>query len=233
MAKIVSPVWSIISGSIAGTTYFTTPAGQIIARQRTSPVQPVGPRVTAVHNAFTESVSDWLSLSTADRQGWDAWAAAHAPGKSGRELFIGGKSLLRYCNELPLPNAPVIAAYDKRPDFVTPPSFSLTLGVPALAGTGISVKITNAIPVACYYIVEFSPPFAQTRNFWKGPWNPAYSDGMAVTASGNTSRDFLLYNAGDRVFVRVRGVTNDNTALKKGHVVTAPVISYATVVTVP
>ena len=233
MAKIISPVWSIIRGSIAGTTYLTLPSGQIIARQRTRPTQPVSPWRTTIKNAFTESVADWASLTYLQQLDWQSWAAAHT-GRSGRHEMIAAKTLLRYCSELPLPTAPVIIAWDTKPEFTVGPSFSLTLAPPLLPlTTGINVAIKNTSPVAVYFMIEVSQGFGHQRNFWKGPWDVSKSVGKAAAAGATVNQDIVCGVVGDRVFVRVRGVTNDNVAHFKGHVVTVAQITFGTVATTP
>lgn len=219
-AKIVSPVWSSARGSIAGTTYLTTPSGQIIARQRTRPTQPVSAFRTAVRNAFTEAVDDWTRITPAQQQQWQLWASAHT-GRKGRQEMIAGKSLLRYMAELPLAPAPVIVGNDFAPEFTTTPAFSITTGPPAAVGTGVSVKIFNTGTIDCFYLIEISTQFGAQRNFWKGPWNPAQSTGISVAATANGQVDILGGVAGNYVFLRVRGVTNQNIAGTRGHVVTS------------
>jgi hypothetical protein len=230
MAKVVSPVWSSIRGSICGTTYLTTSAGQIIARQRTRPTQPVTNNRTAIKNAFTEAVADWALLSDADQAAWQAWAIAHT-GRSGRHEMIGGKSILRYCAELPFPTGPVIVAGDKCPEFSTTPSMTLVAGPPALPGTGISVKITNTGAVAVYGVIEISQAFGVSRHYWKGPWNVLTQQGGAIAAAASLTKDFIVGSVGDKVFARARIVTNDNATHKKGHIVATDQIVSAIVST--
>jgi hypothetical protein len=232
MAKIISPNWSIIRGSIAGITYLTTPTGQIIARQRTRPTQPVSPWRTAIKNALTEAAADWSFLTATQQILWQAWATAHT-GRSGRHEMMAGKTLLRYCAELPLPSAPVIVAWDQAPEFAVAPTMTVTAVAPGTPGTGIGVTVHNTSIYALYVFVEYSSPFGHSRSFWKGPWVPGAQDGSAIAAGASKTFNRFDGLAGDRIFARVRAVSNDNAAHQHGHVVTAASITYGTVAVTP
>lgn len=231
MAKIISPVWSTIRGSIAGTTYLTTPSGQIVGRQRTKPTQPVSQYRTAIRNAFTEAVADWAALGAPERTDWNLWAGAYT-GRSGRHEFIAAKAFLRYGNELPVLDTPVIVGNDRAPLYGSGPTFSMSVGARSSPGTGVGVTIKNQGIMECWFMIEISPAFGLTRSYWKGPWNMLLTAGKAVDAAGQETVDITVGAAGQRVFVRVRGVSNDSGAGLTGHTVTAAMISSGTVTTV-
>jgi hypothetical protein len=232
MAKVISLIASSILGSIGGITFYNGPGGQILARQRTNPVQGTSPWREAVRNAMSEAATDWGYLTFAQQNAWQAWATAHTT-RSGRHEMIAGKSLLRYCAELPLTTAPVIIAWDAAPEFPLVPTLTVTAVAPTLPGTGIGVTVHNTSPIAEYVFIEYSTPFGHSRNFWKGPWLPGSQDGAALAAGASKTFNYYAGVAGDRIFARVRAVSNDNTAHQHGHVVTAASITWGTVVIVP
>lgn len=224
MAKIISSPWSIIRGSIAGTTYFTLPSGQIIARQRTRPTQPVSHWRTAIKNAFTGAVMDWSNLTAIQMQMWELWAASHT-GRSGRHEMVAAKAFLRYLAELPIIPTPVVDNFDYAPEFTLSPSHSTSVGAPVGHITGISVKVQNNSAIQMFFMIEVSPTFGPQRHFWKGPWDVNKSVGMSVLAGALGTTDIVVGLAGDKVFVRTRGVTNGTAAHTHGHVVSASLVS--------
>jgi hypothetical protein len=223
-AKIVSPVWSEARGSIAGTTYLTTPNGQIIARQRTRPTQPVSFYRTAIRNAMTEAVNVWTTLSASQQAAWQAWALAHGSGthpESGRQMMIGGRSFILYASNGGALVAPIDDFYYYQPEFTDSPAFTVEVAARHDPGVGFSLTVKNVGTMAMFAIVEFSQPFGVSRNYWKGPWIPTLNDGMQIANGVANSKDYSMGLAGDYIFIRVRAVSMDTTAHKHGHVVTS------------
>ena len=175
MARIISPVWSQIRGSIAGITYFTNQFHQIVARQRTNPVQPNTPRQTGIRSAFDISDQLWLGLTDEQRSLWDDYAATveyMGPLGSytvpGRQLFIGTLALANYA------------------DALFPDTFEVDTSPPAVAGRfnpgqlidtpytgatqGIAIALDNPGPELAIVVSDVSIAFNVTRNRFKGPW---------------------------------------------------------------
>lgn len=235
MAKIVSPVWSSIRGSIAGTTYLTTPSGQIIARQRTRPVQAPSIHRTAIKDAMIQAVSEWTAKTTAEKAAWDTWAAANGPG-SGRQQYIAGQAVIDFILNLGL-NAPTVVTTDlAAPQFSGHPSFVLApTNFSTPAETGIAVQIKNTSGRDCWYLIEVSPTLSNARNFWKGPWDPTLTQAKHIAKTLTATVNIQVALAGDRYFVRVRAVTDGagETPAVKGRVVSSAFIVFCTSVTNP
>lgn len=204
MAKILSPVWSSIRGSIAGTTYLTTPSGQIIARQRTKPTQPDTTIQNQARAAMNIAAADWNNTTQVIR---DAWAAV-APtfGKTGRHLYISGRQLIEYINQRALITpAPVVT--DDAPTVGSVPSFSMAQTVPTLPLTPtIEVNITNLQKVRTAFLVEISPPLQPARIFWKGPWVGLQTTAGVALSLGTKKITFANLVGGAFYVIRVRPV---------------------------
>lgn len=230
MAKFLSQVYTWISGRVGGIVYHTSPGGAMVARAGTFPTQPVGPLPTAIHNAFTLAASDWAGLTDQEQLDWQAWVVAHGAGTSGRGVMMGAKAFLHYAAAT-LPVAPVIDGFDKAPTFTDTPAITAIVGDPSVPGTGVGVKVENPGTVDVYAMVEFSVPFGVSRRFWKGPWQTTQNQGGAIAAGASALFDQFAGNVGNRIFCRVRAVTNDATGGQQGHVCTAAIVTHGLVAT--
>lgn len=235
MARIVSPVWSSIRGSIAGTTYLTTPAGQIIARQRTRPTQQPTIGRTSARDALTQAVADWQSLSAASQQLWNTWAQANPPG-SGRHQFIAAQQKINYIINQGYNGVTVIATDLANPVFNGHPSFTLSPSNFATpASTGIAYTIKNTFAVDTWYLVEISAPLSIARNYWKGPWDLSHSVAHKIIPGTATQFSLTVAVAGQKFYVRCSPVTDGKAMLpaKAGRVSGTPLIIHCTSVTNP
>jgi hypothetical protein len=204
MAKIISPVWSSVRGSIAGTTYLTTASGQIIARQRTRPTQPDSPNQNLAREALSMAAADWNNLTEVLRQAWNV--AAVTFGETGRHLWIGGRSLLQYIGIRNLLATPIVFLTDA-PTIGSRPSFNAVQSTPALPTSNtIEVTINNLQKVRTVYLIDVSPPFTQTRNFWKGPWATSQSVSILTASLGSQKAEIPNLVAGAWYMVRIRPV---------------------------
>lgn len=219
MAKIISPVWSIIRGSIAGTTYLTTPSGMIIGRQRTRPVNPLTKNQEFARGALAQAVNDWGGLTQPERTAWDAYATGSGLFATGRQAMVSGQQVFNYISAQGI--LPAGATQKKAaPDFAGKPN--ITAAQDALsAGTGVAVTVTNnsAMEIMVYGVI--SPMFEQTRNFWNGPWNVDNGIKILQIAGGaNATMEFTTTMLTDKIyFVRVHAVSEDDTANLQGNVV--------------
>lgn len=195
MAKIVSPVWSSIRGSIAGITYFTTPAGQIIARQRTVPVNPQTNRQNQIRASFAISVLDWKELLPAERDAWH-WFAQNSPvmGPQGN-YFIDGRQMFMRC----IGTARYLKLRDAYPpviDFHAPDiPGNLELGgvydAPLDApGTGRKIIVTTPTGENQQVYLFYSRPFHPSRNYFTGPYRTETL--YPLTAQGVSSVAYQL-----------------------------------------
>lgn len=221
MAKIVSPVWSIIRGSIAGTTYLTTSSGMIIGRQRTMPVNPRTGFQTRIRDGLAKAVTEWHDLTTLNRDQWNAWAVADPQYSTGRQAFIAGQSFYNYVENLGV--LPLGATkYLYMPEFAGHPSITAIDIAPSVS-PGVAWDVTNNSPQDVMILMELSPMFEETRNFWNGPWDLSQGHKIALlTASGgHTTLEWttaIVLNK--KYFVRIRGISADVTAGSRGNVTT-------------
>lgn len=207
MAKVISPVWSQIAGSIGGTTYQVGHKHSIIARSKPAPPTPTSTNQLLLQQAFGEASAQWTSLSTADRRGWENFSVKrHNAGLSpyrftgGRYAFISGWSFARYLN-LRFGAAP--APVDTPPDneFFTALVFLGTTPPPA-GNTGFIYTVQNIGTRRCTMFIQNSGVMSPTRNYFRGPYpngNQVY-DMMpgqirSFTATGLTVGDTYFYRA--------------------------------------
>ena len=233
MAIVVSHLHSSMRGSIAGVTYLTTPSGQIIARQRTVPVDAPTPARTFIKSALIEASAAWQALTVIQKTAWNVWATANGT-LSGREEFMAGHTLLYYgINSTPTgwtspvdtQTAPVFSGHTafafQAVPFVTP------------AETGISVQVQNTSPREIMAVVEISPMLSNGRNYWKGPWDTSLNRAKTILTTVKEKFDFIDLQVGMRYFVRARAFSNSAVAIHLGVVISPRLITYATAITNP
>lgn len=243
MAKIVSHAWSSARGSIAGITYLTTPSGAIIARQRVKPVNPNSMRQVQTRNALASAATDWIRLTDAQRESWDAAAGTTftllgrtmtTPG-NGRALFIKTGSTINYLKARGLVGAKF--------NGVAPNSVGVPLVLPVIgdpsgqAGTtGYTVSFTNADPGRPVYVmIQAGYQVNSSRKYYRGPWR---DDTLSVLAidEGATETYNMDYPAGalegQRVYLRYVPFYKPETSIWVGSVVGTPQIISALMTTV-
>jgi len=232
MAKIVSPVWSHISGSIAGTTYLTTAAGQIIGRQRTVPVNTPSTFKTAIKNALQTRAAHWNALTTAQRTGWDVWAQANGY-PDGRTPYMSGTVFIQFLSNIGIAGV-ITGLFDDRPDTNNIPQCNISPTPPVTPSPGaIAVKISNVGPQRVYAYVEISAGFNAARRSYKGPYNWNMAKAFSIASGVSPVTDFVGLVAGLRYFVRVRVCTADTVALLKGNRVAALMYTDSIAILVP
>lgn len=232
MAIVVSHLHSSMRGSIAGVTYLTTPAGQIIARQRTRPVTSTSPASTAAKDAMIQSVAGWDVLTAAQKLAWNIWAAANST-KSGREEYIAGHCMMNYgiLTEPPVWAAPNVT--EPAPTFPGHPSLTLSAVPFTTLGTGVAFQVQNTSPYTAIGFIELSPMLSNGRNYWKGPWDTAKNQSDAMTISEKHKFEFTGLIVGMRYYARARIVSNGILAPYVGTLASPALITYATAVSNP
>lgn len=233
MAIVVSHLHSSMRGSIAGVTYLTTAAGQIIARQRTVPVQSTSPGSVAAKDALIQSVAGWNALTSVQKAAWNVWAAANSL-LSGREEYIAGHAVLNYgiLTEPPVWASPVVT--EDAPEFTGHPSLTLsTVPFTTAASTGVSFQVQNTSPMSVVSFIEISPGLSNGRNYWKGPWDTAKNQSDASAIAEKHKFDFVGLVAGQRYYARARVVSSSSVAANKGTIVSPAMITFATAITNP
>ena len=208
MARIVSPVWSEIRGSICGITYLTTSSGAIIARQRVKPVNRRSTYQTQVRGGLAAASYLWRNTSENNRSAWDTYALT-AGYRYGKQAFFAGYVLANYLNNrfgcsipLVITPPPEPSRYDLH-DVAAVPTLS--------AGTGIDVKGTTLEIKDVAVFIEVSPGFSPSRRHWTGPWVQDKNTFTAIDGPGSFNKSVHGLIAGLRYFVRVIGIEADAT----------------------
>lgn len=214
MAKILSHVWSSISGSVGGITYFNGPHHAILARARVAPVQPGSTNQALMRSAWAGAAGVWENMPLGYQQDWDLYAQSCTfQGKqgnyqvTGRSIFMAGWSLQSYMLLRFLLMPTQITDPPVQAGFLLPSNISL--GPPVAAGTGFSLNISADPFDDTTVFVQISGFKEKERNFWKGPWDNRVDEAFIVAAGVSTFHDFLGKAEGKKYFIRVKCVADD------------------------
>jgi hypothetical protein len=95
------PIVSDVRGSIGGTTFSKTAAGNT-ARGRKGPIQTFSTARGYQRNAFMSAAKSWTAFSVADQTAWRSFAAANpVPNRFGIPQVLSGMAMWQYLNGLP------------------------------------------------------------------------------------------------------------------------------------
>lgn len=214
MAKILSHVWSTISGSVGGITYLNGPHHAIIARARVNPVQPGSTNQTLARSAWAGAAADWEIQTEQIQADWELYAKTctfqgHQGNYTvtGRSMFMAGIAMQKYffLRLLAVPNivytAPVVAG------FLLPSNLHLT--APAAPGTGFCFNFQSDPNDDTAMFIQTSGPFDKEKHFWKGPWDDRQDLVDVVPAAAAGIQDVVNLIAGKTYFVRAKAVADD------------------------
>jgi hypothetical protein len=214
MAKILSHVWSSISGSVGGITYFNGPHASIIARARVNPVQPGSTFQSQIKAAMNSANIQWELLTAPEQFLWQAYALTVTfQGKqgnyqvTGRTLFIAGKILQQYGFIRGLYTPVVINTAPATTGFLLPSGFTLAPSV--AVGIGFSISFDADLDDDTAFFTQISGAFSKERHFWKGPWQTRDDKVTVVAAAAAGGLDYLNLTLGAVYFVRVKAVADD------------------------
>lgn len=212
--RMLSPLGSIMRGSVAGLTFTANQFHQIIVRQKTSPVNPKTTEQEQMRVAFSASSVAWKILSEAAQDDWNDYARTVSyPGPlgsytvTGRNIFMSNLSMIYYINARALD---VLAVSLVAPTVPGVPSWhDVSTGAPTIAGDGFSVHLENLQSEDMNYFITISPPQSPSRMRYKGPWKTSSAVSDTVASLGAADVDFLLLQVGAAYFVRIKGITVD------------------------
>lgn len=214
MARILSSPWSIIRGSIAGTTYFANQFHQIVARARTAPVQPGTLFQAIARSAINGAESAWAGTPKANQDDWDLYAA-QTPFSGplgpytvpGRQMFIAGRALKLYIDRRTL----AIATFDETAPPVMAGFLNIqpSVSVPVGPGTGIALSVIADASSPTLVMVQVSAAFTKERNRYKGPWDNAKSVAAVIPAAATVLLEILGLHDGGIYFTRAKAVADD------------------------
>lgn len=212
--RLLSHVWSIARGSVAGITYTANQWHQIIARARTAPTQPQSEYQQHIRGAFHAAQANWEQMTPAQRADWDAYAATctyigplgsyQVPG---RNMWIAVETFRDFMNvaygtalAMDL-DAPTKAGWAS----IGP----VSVIAPAAGNTGYSLNIPNPDDVDITVINTRSIGFHISRNSYKGPWLPGAGNALEITSLTSGRADFYNLDVETAYFGTVRGITTD------------------------
>jgi len=174
--RFQSQVYTKARGSIGGITYTANQYQSLIARARTSPVNPMSQRQTGIRTAFSDASAAWQVMSTADRALWDDYAASVSFSGpmgnyyiSGRAMFMRNYSTATYIKGR---FAADVAAVIPDPPGVQGPMDLSNPNIQVLAapGTGFGLSVTSFEAEDWVLFGQISRAFPDTRNSFKGPF---------------------------------------------------------------
>lgn len=230
--KFKSPVYSQVSGSIAGLTYAHN-AGGLYARGRSIPSNPNSVKQQRVRAAMGSMVAYWYATLTASqRTAWNDYAAnTPVTDKLGSSILLSGQNMFVRYNvaALNLLNSGLAASSALAGVQADAPLENNT-GVPvatiiaANRATGPALTINGTFdtpqPDAAALIIQRSGRLSPGINFFNGPWTLAAAAVVAISASTWTTGALDLTDAsqwlgpsdlveGDIMAFRLRVLTQD------------------------
>jgi hypothetical protein len=231
LARITSPCWASIRGSIGGITYLSGPGNPIIARERVIPVDPGTLAQQHIRYMFGYQAQLWAAQTSAIRRAWDSYAIAISSGeeKSGRTAFLSGRTLSGYL--ILYFAAPGVSSFNGPIIPYVPEIASIRTAAPTGAGNyGFKLSFFNTYGPGIVLLVSLSPPYSPTRNYYMGPYLAANTHMVVVAATATVAEDIIGFDVsqvGQRVFYRVRAVCLDAAA--SPHRITPTYRGYATI----
>lgn len=207
--KFKSPIFSQVSGSIAGMT-FSHNRGGLYTRSRTIPVNPSSEAQVAVRAAFSGLVSDWINtLTDAQREAWTLYAL-NTPlvDRLGDPLTLTGQQMYIRCNT-PRVNAGFDVVDDGPTTFGEALLTSVSLAdMTAPDDLDVGYDATNpwATNVGGGLFIQVGQPQNPTINYFKGPYRFAGSEAGAIVPPTPpvTLVTPFTYTTGQKIFMRVR-----------------------------
>lgn len=214
--KFTSPVYSAVSGSIAGITYARN-AGGMYARARAVPVNPATEFQTLIRSAFAGAAQSWaLDLDDAEQAAWNVFGTnvpvtdslGQVRHRSGQNWYGGSATLRVQAGLDPILSGPTVFAQPP----VTAPAYTIVH-----AATTVHVAFTNTDDWANEdggaLLIYASRPQNPGRNFFKGPYRLAgvvLGDGTtAPTSPATVTLPFAVAGAGTKMFFKAVPLTAD------------------------
>lgn len=212
--RLLSHVWSIARGSVAGITYTANQWHQIVARARTAPVQPQSNLQNIVRGAFSNAVKGWTLMSAGQRLNWDAYAATctfQGPlgpyTVPGRQMWIATETFRLFLNNAFMTSLPL--SYDAPTKAGWLSIGPITVVAPAAGNSGYSLSIPNPMDEDVTVLANRSIAFDISRNSFKGPWVPFAGEWLDIVTLTAGRVDFYALGPGDAYFGDVRGISSD------------------------
>lgn len=209
---ILSDRFTSASGSIGGTTASHNRFG-LYVRARRVPVNPNTAAQQAQRNAFGTYSGTWRTLTEAQRDAWEAYAAATpVTNRLGQTVFLSGQQSF-------VAAASLAARLGGAVPLAAPPTPGhVPIGVPTIVidASALSVAIALLDAAADGEIGVFvGDPQSAGVKFFAGPYQligAASPTAGAFTLTPVSGRNGLAFATGQRIPYRIRGV-DQNGAL--------------------
>ncbi len=212
--KFLSQVYTIARGSVGGITYTANQYHQLIARARTSPVNPQSTLQTAIRTAFSGAETLWKALSDVNRTKWADYAALTPRQNPLGPITLTGRTFMRGIVSLRefLVNTYAATFTPVNTAPLTPGMRSISglVEVPPPPGTGVAMSFVNDISNPdLVAFAQLSPAFETTRNSYDGPWDTTANQVVAVPSATSPIISFLGLEVGKAYFMRLRCIDED------------------------
>ncbi len=214
MAKILSPNWSIIRGSIAGITYTANRHAAIVARQRVAPTNPNSNRQVEVRSSFAEAGAQWSKLSPVDKEDWKGYAQGTVYSGptgnytlTGRTSFIASFTLSSYMDIIEAGIHPVILTAPLTPGFLNLGPIQI-LPISGPSQTGFTISVTNSTPEDVVALINVSRAYSNSRFSDPGVYDPDLTQLLPIGAESSQPLDILNLEDGLHYFIKVRGINS-------------------------
>ena len=192
-----------LSGSVGGVTASHNRYGQYL-RNRTVPVNPNSERQQAVRQCFSECSIAWKSLTNAQRNAWNAYAAetpvlnklGESVTLSGQAMFVRTNTWLSaagFATETTAPPSPGLASLLANPE--------ASVVTPTVVALEITGTVTNVA-------VQMGPPLSAGVTFFRSPYSFVAAEAVAAGGIEVTIPSSFPYGApvvGQRRPVRITG----------------------------
>lgn len=227
MARIQSPTWAMIRGSVGGTNYLSGPQHQIVARSRISPIRPTSSDSTCYRTCFAQAALKWRLLSVALQTDWAHFASTlwylDPTGQytiTGRNAFLAYYALHLYMRTIWGQGAMPITFPSKFDGWLPLIVFPGIKASPPLGE--LAINIINASPNEHILIyLQISKAYDGTRTFFKGPWTTRGAIFKFVFWGQSTFVLFTGLRTYKYYFVRARAITFGATGARysKPHII--------------
>jgi len=205
MAKIISHVWSVARGKVAGIVYLSGPGNPIIARQYVIPVNPNTSGQSGSRDSFNAAVKRWTAASAEFRDGYNQWAEAFGLPGGGRRQWIKNCSFWGYLVQKGIVsgNLPF-----EIPNEYGEPGFyveQVPYEGPEEGSFGVSFKIENINSVTANISIQRSVQFGPGRYRFGGPFG-IYVNSYTFTANEVQTINIPIADgvSDNAVFIRIK-----------------------------
>ena len=212
--RMLSHIASNMLGSVGGITYLNNPFHQIVARQRTVPVQPNTTNQVKSKSSFGAAVQAWEDTTDVIREAWAAFAQTvtfqgplgpYHP--TGRMLAIAQFQITGYLLNREIAgfigDNGMIAPVDPGMLVIINPKITELVG----AGTGFGISCDNENGESVNLYAERSFKQSAARYFYKGPWLSNTLDAVVIADEATGVVEFEGLDDQGIYFVRYRFIS--------------------------